>query len=283
VTDAPAANPYRIDVVHRTVRILMEFRQPPHAFGVAELARRTGVSSGSCFRIIKTLEESGLVRRDAGDGRYRVGLAALELAHAAGRSLDLVSLADDVMRDLEAQTQETVNLLVRDGWGAVCVAQREGSMAIRVPARVGGRRNALHAGASQKAILAALPDGEIAQYIREHGLNAITPATITEPEALWREVAAIRSAGVAWSNEDTELGVQAVAAAVIDGAGRAVAAMAVAGPMERFRGQRGDRIRGAVQEGAATISRRMGFFGRPGEGGRAQPDPADPTEGDGTR
>jgi DNA-binding IclR family transcriptional regulator len=251
---------YRIDVVYRATRVLLAFREAPHAFGVAELARRTGATKGSCFRIAKTLQEAGFLEVDA-TGRYRIGLLLYELAHAAGRPADIVSLAQDLIDALRERTRETVNLLVRDGWGGVCVAQREGPQAVKVSAQLGRRWGALHAGACPKAMLAFMPPEEVDAYIREHGLTPITEATIVDEPTLRRVLAQIRAEGYSRSDEDTDVGVQAVGAPIFDRSARPVAAVSVTGPLHRFTPERMAEFAAAVREVGATVSRRLGYLG----------------------
>ena len=51
--------------------------------GVNELARRIGVNASTASRLLATLQESGLVSRDAGSGPYRLGLRLVTLADRA--------------------------------------------------------------------------------------------------------------------------------------------------------------------------------------------------------
>ena len=85
-----------------------------HPAGVNELGRRLGVSASSASRLLATLEQGGLVERDAG-GPYRLGLGLVRLAHAALERLDVRALARPLLVELAASTGETATLSLPGG------------------------------------------------------------------------------------------------------------------------------------------------------------------------
>jgi DNA-binding IclR family transcriptional regulator len=95
----------------------------------------------------------------------------------------------------------------------------------------------LHAGASSKAFLAFLPEGVIEEYLSADHLSRLTDRTVVEPEALRRELAAIRRRGHARSFAERQSGAASVAAPVLDHHGLPAAVVSVCGPVERFRGE----------------------------------------------
>ncbi len=55
---------------------------------------------------------------------------------------------------------------------------------------------------SAKAILSAFPDERVRDIVDRHGLPAKTPQTITDPDALFEELATIRERGFALNREE---------------------------------------------------------------------------------
>ncbi len=96
-----------------------------------------------------------------------------------------------------------------------------------------GTRTPLHSFAAGKAILAAMPDSEIAAYLRETKRIAMTAATITAKKDLEREIATIRGTGIARTREEHTPGIQGVGRAVVI-EGETVGAFSVAIPTVRF-------------------------------------------------
>jgi DNA-binding IclR family transcriptional regulator len=64
----------------RGLRVLKLLADTDHGLTVTELASRLGVNRTVVYRLLATLEQHSLVRRDLG-GRARVGLGVLGLAH----------------------------------------------------------------------------------------------------------------------------------------------------------------------------------------------------------
>jgi IclR family acetate operon transcriptional repressor len=97
------------------------------------------------------------------------------------------------LRDL---THETINLSLLDGEERLVLVERvDSDQAIRTYAKLGGS-SPLHATASGRAVLAALPD-ELVERLIAAGLPRFTPNTFTAPEALRADVQRTRREGYA--------------------------------------------------------------------------------------
>jgi DNA-binding IclR family transcriptional regulator len=99
-----------------------------------------------------------------------------------------------------------------------------------------------------------------AAEIARQGLESFTPATITDPEALERELERVRRRG--WAADIGELvnGEVSCAAPILDRRGVTVGAMGVSGPPDRLlaaRQPRGDVV-AFVREAARAVSRELG-------------------------
>lgn len=84
--------------------------------GVGEVSRRLDLPAPTVHRALTTLEESGYIRRDASVPRYELGLMPQHLTRTLLRRFALTSDAAPVIRQLAAETGETVSLTVRLGW-----------------------------------------------------------------------------------------------------------------------------------------------------------------------
>jgi DNA-binding IclR family transcriptional regulator len=124
-----------------------------------------------------------------------------------------------------------------------------------------GRQLPLHAGASQKALLAFMPADDIDRVLAER-LERFCTSTITSPAALRRELAAIRARGWAGSYEETNVGVWGVAVPVMS-ASDVVCAVGIAGPSARLSAERLRRDIGLVHESALTVGRALGLASPP--------------------
>lgn len=143
----------------RGLRVLSVLAGSPGGLTVTELAGRLAVNRTVVYRLVSTLEQHALVRKDA-RGRLHVGLGVLHLASAVQPALRDVAVP--VLRLLADEVGCTAHLTVADGEEALALAVVEPSWTdFHVSYRVGAR-HPLVQGAAGKAILAGRgpgPDG----------------------------------------------------------------------------------------------------------------------------
>jgi hypothetical protein len=136
----------------RGLRVLRTLAAAPHGLSITALAAEIGVNRTVVYRLVATLEQHGLARRD-GSGRLHVGLGVLALAR--GLQPVLRELANPVLRSLAEKLGSTAHLTVADGGEALAIAVVEPSWTdYHVAYRVGSR-HPLERGAAGRAILAA--------------------------------------------------------------------------------------------------------------------------------
>jgi DNA-binding IclR family transcriptional regulator len=210
----------------RVLALLKSFDDTRTELGVAEIARALGVHKSTASRLAAALERAGFLARSG--QRYRLGVEVIRLGSVALRSFDLVATMQPAMEKLSQRTGETVNLAVPDGADVLNVAEVPSTYILSCSGGWIGRRTRPHAVANGKVLLA-------------HGVLPVpltmeryTSRTITEPDALAEELAAVRRDGYATAVAELEDGLVAVAAPVFDPAGTCVAALSVSGPEFRM-------------------------------------------------
>lgn len=229
-------------------------RAEPRGITLGELAAKVAMAKSSVLRYLATLEGVDAVRRDEG-GRFRVGLKLVELAGGLLENDDLRSVAEPMLHELAEISGETVHLGVRSGSEIVYIAKVESRHSVRLVSRIGARAS-LHCSAMGKAYLAALDRGECVPLTRS--LPPRTPKTITTADALARELDRIRAQGYSLDDEENELGVRCVGAAVLSATGSPLGAISVSGPAARLNRERADELGPAVLDTAEQIARQLG-------------------------
>jgi DNA-binding IclR family transcriptional regulator len=250
-----ASADYTVAAVARALDVLCAFERPPHEFGPSELARQLGMTKNHVFRVLKTLEAHGFVRR--AEDRYCVGMRALQIGQLALKQIDLVRVGRPIVQTLHERTGETVHLAVLDNLEAVCVDRIESVHPVRLSAEV-GRRFPMHAGACPKVLLAFLPEPD-REVVLERGLPAFTRYTVTDRDELEHELEEIRRDGYAVADQDLDIGAAAVAAPIRDYTGQVVGAISVAGPLSRVKTTLRTELRRQVVAAADQISVGLGF------------------------
>jgi len=248
--------------VRRAVRILEAFREGP-SLTVTELARALELPKSSVFELVSTLASEGLLAREDSGNRYRLGLRLVELARGAKRDLEVRQVAHPLMEKLRDELGETVQLTILDGEEILYVDGCESSRQLRTFFDF-GERAPLHCTALGKAILANLPPARVQRYLRR-SLKSFTPATLTSPPALRRELERTAVRGYSVDDMEHEEDVRCVGAPIRDHEGRVFASISVSGPAHRLKPGRDAEIARRVVAVAEEISRRLGYG--PGKGG----------------
>ena len=247
-------------IVERTLAILQYMARHPGEHGVRSLSAALELSPSTAHRLLDTLARAGFVRQNAATEKYSIGAQAVQLGIAALGSFDVTAVAPPCLRTLVAETGESAFLAVLDDGEVVYLFKEEGHRAIRTTARLGSRRP-LHCTALGKSFLATMPPAEARAALEQKGMPALTPHTIIDLTQMWEELADVRLRGYAVDRQEVELGLMCLAAPVRDYRGLTVAAVSMAGPLERmqpFEERYGRRIAAAAQE----ISLALGYIPR---------------------
>ena len=142
----------------RGLRVLDVLAAATGGLTVTELAVRLGVNRTVVYRLVSTLEQHALVRRDP-RGRLHVGLGVLHLASAVQPVLR--DLAVPVLRELAEAVGCTAHLTVADGEEALALAVVEPSWTdFHVSYRVGSRHPLIRGAAGKAILLGRQPDAQ---------------------------------------------------------------------------------------------------------------------------
>lgn len=235
----------------------------PQTLGVSTIARELALPKAVTHRMLKELVVSGFLSFDERTKQYRLGPGALAVGLAALRALDVPAIAQPYLVGLVEATGETATLSVRQGAWRVYVDQVLSPHEIRMSVSL-GTRHPLHAGSSSKAILAALTDAEIEDYLAHHALDPVTDTTITSAAALRAEISRIRQRGYAVSMGERQAGAGSAAAAIRTATGQIFGSISVCGPQDRFKPPVREAHGELVARTAAEVSAQLGFRPTPG-------------------
>lgn len=216
--------------LERALHLLMVMENVGSPQSLTELAASTRLAKATVQRILSVLEKYDLVEKRL--GRYHLGVAVLPLAHGYLLTNELSRAALPVLQELAAATQETASLFIRLGFQRVVVHRVEGAHPLRYVLPI-GQRLPLEAGVG-KVLAAALPVDELARMIEELGeLRRARGVVVTRTQFL-DELKRIRKQGYSVSRHEREYGVASIAAPVTDPRGEVVAAVSIAGPVDRL-------------------------------------------------
>ena len=251
----PPAPKYPIESVDNALRLIALLGERP-SVGVSDAAEFLGVAPSTAHRLLAMLQHHRFAHQDTQHKTYYAGPALVEAGLSVIRGLDIRSQARPEIERLVAEVGETAHLCIlrdADVFFLDCV---ESHHALREGSRTGDVLPA-HCTASGRALLAWFPDDRVLRLFPDEELDQPTPRSIKTRTALLAELATVRRQGYAVNVGESEPGLRAAAAAIVDDAGRLRGAITVAGPDGRMTAKDVPRIARAVADAATRVGKTL--------------------------
>jgi IclR family transcriptional regulator, acetate operon repressor len=243
--DAPDVTPDEdkrsggILAIKRALNILELLAERDTGLSLSEVARLLEVNKQIASRLLATLEASNYLYKDSTTERIFLSYKLSNMGMRKLMQTRILDQSSSVIRELADETGELVRLAVVDRdtltWVLAAVGQQrtlhiDPNYALKIH---------LHSTATGKAWLSTLPFEKASELMLNQGLTKRTVHTLTDLDALKKELKRVKTSGYAISNGESELGVSAVAAPVVvaglNGEARCVATLSVAAPSDRMR------------------------------------------------
>ncbi len=181
---------------------------------------------------MQTLTRQGMLSYDPDRQLYALGVRLVRLAHVAWQQSSLAPIARPHLDRLAASAGETVHLAQLDGGQVLYVDKRTPARPIRMFSSAGKIGPAYCTGVG-KAMLAFLPEAELAAAVALQSFHRFTPATLAGPDALRADLAQVRRDGLAYDREEHEPGIICVAAPILTRTGRVMGALSLTSATSR--------------------------------------------------
>jgi IclR family acetate operon transcriptional repressor len=221
------------------------------------IAQQVGLIPSTAYRLLRTLEARGFVRRHQHSKRYILGPALKVLSDNRSTVAALISRAVPYLRELARISGETANLAIARNMVVVFVDQVPSGQLVRAVPRLDVALP-MYATAAGKAILGHMSAAVVASYL-SRPRAAFTSNTLTLRSSLEQALAETRRAGYAIDNEEFELGGKCVAAPVVVEGGHVAAALSITAPATRMPKARlhslGDLARRAARKLSDDLTR----------------------------
>lgn len=244
--ERPAAN---VRAVDRAIAVLQAFGPDRPMMSALDIQRRVGLSRPTIYRLLETLAAHGFVRAHGEPQRFSLDYAVGQLAQSWLAGLNPVGVGRPFIEKLHEQTRETVSMALLQGQTHLYVLELTSPHALSMSRGIGPKEH-LTRGASGKAILAFMSEPEAAAIVSGAPEGC-------DPEALKRELVAVRARGFAVARGEVIPGVVAMAAPIFDSAG-VIGSIVVFGPEVRLPQERVDDVTQQALACARRISAALG-------------------------
>jgi IclR family pca regulon transcriptional regulator len=176
---------------------------------VSDAARGASITPAAARRCLLTLAELGYVRQV---GRHFEPLTPLRRL-GSGHKRNFAEIAETVISHARDEFGMTLRVSVLDRDDAKVIARAESGALIQTGARVGDKVPAWCCSPG-RILLGTRSDAEIRRYLARTTLEPRTVRSIIDQEELLSIIQAARESGVAYSDEEMELGLRSMSVAV---------------------------------------------------------------------
>jgi DNA-binding IclR family transcriptional regulator len=237
-------------------------------FSLHDLTEISGWPKPTVHRMLGQLERAGLVQRESEGRHYGIAPRLRRLARNLVMNDTLGAARHRVLRGLVQDLGESCNLTTLVDGEVMYLDRVETAAPLRFYLQPGSRVP-VHCSATGKLFLAQMSAGQRRRLLADAPLERFTDKTITQTEALEKEIDRVRSQGYALDNEEFLPGLVCLAVLVPNAAGKSHLGIAVQAPVMRLNAERAlqclPRLNLAAQalarierEGAARTSEPLG-------------------------
>jgi len=218
------------------------------------LVEETGLPKPTLHRMLQQLEAAGLLRREGDSRQYGIGTRLRRLAENLLLNDSHHGARHMVLRRLVEEIGESCNLTALSGSEVVYLDRVETAAPLRFYLQ-SGSRVPVHCSASGKVFLAQMSPAQRRRLLANAPLEAYTPKTLTDLEAIEREVQRVRKDGFALDDEEFLPGLLCIATLVPSAHGPSNLCVALQAPIMRLDADRAKLLLPALQRAAQALAR----------------------------
>lgn len=223
-----------------------------------ELSTSLGIPKSSLSALLANLVDREYLSFNDRDKRYRLGPTILSIAGQYLSSLDIVQIGQPIVRSVMMETDESTEMAIRREERIQIICKEDCSRPIQRVIRLGDTAP-IYATAAGKAILAYLSDDEIDYFFSTVKMKKITKKTITDKKVLKQQIKEIRAGKLAYSYEELNEGLIAMAAPVFDLHGNVAASIVVPIPSIRFTSKKEKIVERVLRKASVDLCHQLGF------------------------
>jgi DNA-binding IclR family transcriptional regulator len=233
----------------RVLEILNLLCATPEPMRLSQISRELNMPKSTLVPILQTLVSEQYLVRDTSE-QYIPGYALLKLGAAARSVYSASGSIREALEKLAGKYDETCYYGVpEEGWVRY-VEKVDSTQSLRMLTTIGHRLPAYATGIGKALLMDKSP--EQLQQLYPEGLKPLTCHTVTDMEALLRQLQKARELGYAWEVEESTEHIRCFGVPVRKN-GETVGAVSMAVPIFRYREAQKKDIVKALQETARTI------------------------------
>lgn len=246
------SNSYIIPMLDKAFAVLEYFSSHPGEVRLSELAQALDLPKTTAFRILSTMQKWNYVERDDEQETYRLGKTLIKVGQRAAADIDITGLAKPFLNQLAKETGESANLGILHENVVLTIANVPGEDFYLISRLI--PMSPLNCSAMGKQFLYDFTPEQLADYFsgslpKQRTVNSIVKQA--DYAAIRRAMANER---ISFDREEYEYGLSCIAAPILDGNQRAVAAISISGPTTRLQHKGEDKLIRQLKQTAEQIT-----------------------------
>ncbi|MDY0237078.1 MAG: IclR family transcriptional regulator [Gudongella sp.] len=247
-----------VQSLDRALTILELISEYNEGLSLIEITGKANLNKSTAHRLLKTLILKGFVIKDENNNNYKLSMKPYEIGARKVDNLDILTASKQYTRNLMDKFNETVHLVVREDSDVVYIDKVEADNNIRMASKV-GQRSPMYCTSVGKSMMALMGEDEVEIIWKQSNIIKLTDNTIVDFNTYMSELIKIKELGFAVDNEENEMGVRCIGAAVFIRDGKIGGAISVSGPVERISNDKIEIIANEVRKVANLISKELGY------------------------
>jgi DNA-binding IclR family transcriptional regulator len=224
-----------------------------------DIAQSLDMPQSTLLRFLNTYIDFGYVGQDPDTSCYYLTLKLVELGARAKDNFPFQNSLSKYVKRVAKTFNESASLCIEHDMQMVYIATEEGPGRMLQTLQRIGRIAPMHATGVGKLHLLNYSEDQLLELKQKYGFPQYTTHTITNLDALKKELAIVRKQGYAMDNEECEDGVRCIAIPVRDHSTRVVAGISLSAPVTRLDKNKIADIIQYLRELSVEASKEMGW------------------------
>jgi DNA-binding IclR family transcriptional regulator len=216
-----------------------------------QISTLTQLPKATVHRILSAMLDEHLVERPWGTRNYRLGPEVYAFGMSVLNVFDIKTIAQPSFERLAQSTGETVYLGIRCGYDAVCLDKRQGHLPQNAEILQVNDRWPMGIGSFSLAILAHLPDDEIADIVAFNRLRSLDDKSFSKVSI---SIQKTRKNGYALTKTRSSRGISGVAVPVFDRRRYPIGSLCAVSTLDRMTGSYLNGLVATLKQEAEILS-----------------------------
>lgn len=231
----------------------------PEHTRLVDISTALHLNPSTASRFLTALEMCGYVVQNPSNAQYAATYKICRLANILSSRMELKDITHPYLVALSNYFEESTCVSIERDMCMVYVDVVSGPSKTLMGMQRIGNTGPMHSTGNGKLLLLNYTPEMLDDLIKKRGLPKFTKNTIANKETLLQRLCTIRKDGIAYDEEENEVGLRCIACPIYNYTGKIIAGVSVTGPASRLAQKTIQDKLPFLQETAEKISAELGY------------------------